>query len=46
MSSPRPKVNILRLSLESIEGIMEGSTDNSVTEKIASATDALITDLT
>ena len=46
MSSPRPKANILRLSLESIEGIMEGSTDNSVTEKIASATDALIPNLT
>ena len=45
MDSPRPKAQIVRLSLESIEGIMEGSTDNAVTEKIASATDAFITGL-
>ncbi len=45
MGSPRPKAQIVRLSLESIEGIMEGSTDNAVTEKIASTIDAFITRL-
>ncbi|MDP9481110.1 MAG: hypothetical protein M3R38_36505 [Actinomycetota bacterium] len=45
MGSPRPKAQIVRLSLESIEGIMEGSTDNAVTEKIASTIDAFITSL-
>ena len=45
LGSPRPKARIVRLSLESIEGIMEGSTDNAVTEKIASAIDAFITRL-
>ncbi len=45
MGSPKPKAQIVRLSLESIEGIMESSTDNAVTEKIASAIDAFITNL-
>ena len=45
LGSPRPKAQILRLSLESVEGIMEGATDNAVTEKIVSATDAFITSL-